>query len=49
METLNLVIDDTLIPRQSVKAPGSIIRHDHAKKKPTGHSFSWRNAGSPRA
>jgi hypothetical protein len=32
METLNLVIDDTLIPRQSVKAPGSIIRHDHAKK-----------------
>jgi len=32
METLNLVIDDTLIPRQSEKAPGSIIRHDHARK-----------------
>ena len=32
METLNLVIDDTLIPRQSGKAPGSIIRHDHARK-----------------
>lgn len=32
METLNLVIDDTLIPRQSVKAPGSIIRRDHARK-----------------
>ncbi len=32
METLNLVIDDTLIPRQSEKAPGSIIRHDHAKR-----------------
>ena len=32
METLNLVIDDTLIPRQSETAPGSAIRHDHAKK-----------------
>ncbi len=32
METLNLVIDDTLILRQSETAPGSIIRHDHAKK-----------------
>jgi len=32
METLNLVIDDTLIPRQSEKAPGSTIRHDHAKR-----------------
>ena len=32
METLNLVIDDTLIPRQSEKAPGSIIRHCHARK-----------------
>ena len=32
METLNLVIDDTLIPRQSEKAPGCIIRHDHARK-----------------
>lgn len=32
METLNLVIDDTLIPRQSEKAPGSIIRQDHARK-----------------
>jgi hypothetical protein len=31
-EALNLVIDDTLIPRQSEKAPGSTIRHDHAKK-----------------
>lgn len=30
--TLNLVIDDTLIPRQSETAPGSAIRHDHAKK-----------------
>ena len=29
---LNLVIDDTLIPRQSETAPGSAIRHDHAKK-----------------
>ncbi|MCC7136220.1 MAG: transposase [Nitrosomonas sp.] len=32
METLNLVIDDTLIPRQSEKTPGSTIRHDHAKR-----------------
>jgi hypothetical protein len=30
--TLNLVIDDTLIPRLSKTAPGSTIRHDHAKK-----------------
>lgn len=29
---LNLVIDDTLILRQSKTAPGSAIRHDHAKK-----------------
>ena len=29
---LNLVIDDTLILRQSKTAPGSMIRHDHAKK-----------------
>ena len=29
---LNLVLDDTLIPRQSETAPGSAIRHDHAKK-----------------
>jgi len=33
METLNLVIDDTLIPRQSEKAPGSTNRHDHARKR----------------
>jgi len=32
MEMLNLVIDDTLILRQSETAPGSAIRHDHAKK-----------------
>lgn len=32
MNIINLVIDDTLIPRQSLKAPGSAIRHDHAKK-----------------
>ena len=32
METLNLVIDDRLIPRQSEKAPGSIVWHDHARK-----------------
>ena len=32
MEILNLVIDDTLILRQSESAPGSTIRHDHAKK-----------------
>lgn len=31
-ETLNLVIDDTLVPRHSNTAPGSIIRHDHARK-----------------
>ena len=29
---LNLVVDDTLVPRQSETAPGSAIRHDHAKK-----------------
>lgn len=28
-----MVIDDTLIPRQSKKAPGSAIRHDHARKR----------------
>ncbi len=32
MDILNLVIDDTLILRQSETAPGSTIRHDHAKK-----------------
>lgn len=32
LEILNLVIDDTLIPRHSETAPGSIIRHDHARK-----------------
>ncbi len=32
MDMLNLVIDDTLILRQSETAPGSAIRHDHAKK-----------------
>ena len=32
MDILNLVIDDTLILRQSETAPGSAIRHDHAKK-----------------
>jgi DDE superfamily endonuclease len=32
METLNLVIDDTLVRRQSETTPGSAIRHDHAKK-----------------
>nr|WP_292993567.1 transposase [Nitrosomonas sp.] len=32
METFNLVIHNTLIPRQSGKAPGSIIRHGHARK-----------------
>ena len=30
--TINLVVDDTLVPRQSETAPGSAIRHDHAKK-----------------
>jgi hypothetical protein len=29
---LNLVIDDTLVPRQSESAPGSAMRHDHARK-----------------
>lgn len=32
MEALNLFINDTLIPRQSEKAPGSIVRHEHARK-----------------
>jgi hypothetical protein len=32
MEILNLVIDDTLVLRQSETAPGSAIRHDHARK-----------------
>ena len=32
MEILNLVIDDTLILRQSETALGRVIRHDHAKK-----------------
>jgi len=32
METLNLVIDDTLIPHQSEKESGSIIRQDNARK-----------------
>ena len=32
IKILNLVIDDTLILRQSETAPGSMIRHDHAKK-----------------
>ena len=32
MDILNLVIDDTLILRQSETAPGSTLRHDHAKK-----------------
>lgn len=32
MDILNLVIDDTLILRQSETAPGSTIRHDHARK-----------------
>lgn len=31
-ETLNLVVDDTLIPRQSEKVPGSTIRHDYTRK-----------------
>jgi hypothetical protein len=29
---LIFVIDDTLVPRQSLKAPASTIRYDHAKK-----------------
>lgn len=32
LQTLNLVIDDTLALRHSPKAPGSAIRHDHANK-----------------
>jgi hypothetical protein len=31
-QTLNLVIDDTLVPRCSKSAPGSTIRHDHSRK-----------------
>jgi hypothetical protein len=31
-QTLNLVIDDTLVPRHSSTAPGSAVRHDHAGK-----------------
>jgi len=32
LHPLNLVIDDTLVLRHSVSAPGSAIRHDHAQK-----------------
>ena len=31
-QTLNLVIDDTLLLRHSASAPGSAIRYDHAQK-----------------
>ena len=31
-ETRTLVIDDTLIPRDSILAPGCAIRHDHSRK-----------------
>ena len=31
-QTLNLVIDDTLVPRSSTTAPGCAIRHDHSRK-----------------
>jgi len=41
MEALNLVIDDTLIPRQSEKAPDSIIRHDHARKHNPGAMLGY--------
>lgn len=30
--TLNFVVDDTLVPRHSTKAPGSAVRFDHAHK-----------------
>lgn len=33
MQTLNLVVDDTLVLRHSSSAPGSAVRHDHARKK----------------
>ena len=32
LQTLNLVIDDTLALRHSPDAPGSAVRHDHANK-----------------
>lgn len=32
LQTLNLVIDDTLALRHSPSAPGSAVRHDHARK-----------------
>jgi len=32
LQTLNLVIDDTLALRHSQDAPGSAVRHDHANK-----------------
>lgn len=31
-QTLNVVIDDTLVPRCSKSAPGCAIRHDHSRK-----------------
>lgn len=31
-DVLTLVIDDTLVPRQSEAAPGCAIRHDHSRK-----------------
>jgi len=31
-QTLNLVVDDTLVLRHSPSAPGSAVRHDHANK-----------------
>ena len=31
-QTLNVVIDDTLVPRCSKSAPGCTIRHDHSRK-----------------
>jgi hypothetical protein len=31
-EIVTLVIDDTLVPRHSLAAPGCMVRHDHAKK-----------------
>jgi hypothetical protein len=31
-QTLNVVIDDTLVPRCSTSAPGCTIRHDHSRK-----------------
>ncbi|MGY6275761.1 hypothetical protein [Methylomonas sp. MgM2] len=32
LQTLNLVIDDTLALRHSLSAPGCAVRHDHAHK-----------------